>query len=200
MQAAGYGYAYPALRYGIAHLSVTMTIVLETDRLTLRRPTTDDASFFLTLVNQDSWLHYIGDHEVYDIPAAIDYILDGPIAMLEEFGYALCVMELKPGGPPIGLCGVVKRDGLALPDLGFALIDAYAGKGYASEAARACMTLARDTLKIPTLLAMALPSNQRSIRLLTRLGFRDLGTFRLNSNNPVTKLFECTLQQQAGQA
>ena len=73
-------------------------------------------------------------------------------------------------GQPVGLVGLVKRDYLPEPDLGFALLDAYAGRGLAYEAACAVLSLARAR-KLTRLLAITDPDNRRSIALLQRLGF-----------------------------
>ena len=54
-------------------------IVLETERLTLRRLTADDAPFILRLLNEPSFLRFIGDKGVRSIEDAREYIINGPI-------------------------------------------------------------------------------------------------------------------------
>ena len=146
-------------------------LILETTRLRLRRLTFADAPFILHLVNQPSWLTYIGDHEVANLEEAATYIADGPHAMLAEHGVSLCLVELKSDGTPIGLCGIVKRDTLPEPDIGFAFLESYCAQGYALEAAQATMDYAAKTLHFPRVLAITLPHNARSIKLLQRLRF-----------------------------
>src|SRR5687768_14272461 len=117
--------------------------VLETDRLVLRWVTTDDAEFILALLNDPAWLQFIGDKGVRTLEDARDYILRSPVDMYRRLGFGLYLTELKEGGVPIGLCGVLKRDGLDDVDIGFAFLPAYRAKGYGYEAASAVLAHAR---------------------------------------------------------
>jgi RimJ/RimL family protein N-acetyltransferase len=146
-------------------------LILETPRLRLRRLTLDDAPFILELVNQPSWLAFIGNHQVNSLAEAVNYIVDGPHAMLAEHGVALCLVERILDGTSLGLCGIVKRDTLPEPDIGFAFLERYSAQGYALEAAKATMDYAIQDLHLPRVLAITLPHNARSIKLLQRLGF-----------------------------
>ena len=150
---------------------------LETPRLQLRAVALSDAPFFLQLLNDPSWLENIGDREVRSNAAAEDYIRNSIWAQYRAYGYGMYAVELKAMAAPVGICGLVKRDFLSAPDLGFALLPQYAGLGYASEAARALLAHAARDLQIERLYAITKRSNERSIRLLTRLGFRHDGPF-----------------------
>jgi RimJ/RimL family protein N-acetyltransferase len=150
--------------------------VIETERLHIRPLTLDDAPFILALVTQPSWLRFIGDKGVTDVASAERYLREGPIAMQARHGFALQLVVLKEGATPIGICGLLKRDSLPDPDLGFALLDAYEGRGYAFEAASAIMQMARTTLGLRRVMAIATPDNARSAALLERLGFTPQGT------------------------
>ena len=96
--------------------------VLETERLRLRQLTVDDAAFILQLVNDPSWLRFIGDRNVRNLDDARNYILKGPIASYEKFGFGLWLVELKADGMPLGICGLLQRDTLPDVDIGFALL------------------------------------------------------------------------------
>ncbi len=149
-----------------------MTTFCESEQLRLRRAQPADAAFMLKLLNQPSWIRNIGDRGVRTLEDAERYI---DARMLEPFrtlGYGMGVIELKATGAPVGLCGLVKRDTLPDPDLGFALLDEHAGQGYALEAAAAMVQHARQVLRIPRLLAITSPGNERSGRVLEKLGFR----------------------------
>lgn len=113
--------------------------VLETDRLILRWLSPEDAEFILRLLNEPSWLRFIGDKGVRTIEDARAYILKGPIDMYSRLGFGLYLVELKEPAFPIGMCGFIKRDSLEDVDIGFAFLPAYWGKGYAYEAAAAVM-------------------------------------------------------------
>lgn len=99
---------------------------------------------------------------------------------------------------PIGMCGLFRRDGLAHPDLGYALLQAFEGHGYAMEAARACVDLALGRWAWPTLLAITSAENPRSARLLRALGFGDEGLRALPPYPGMTRFW--TLHQRGGVA
>jgi len=62
--------------------------VLETDRLILRWLKVADAEFILRLLNEPSFLRFIGDKGVRTIDDARDYLLHGPIASYESLALA----------------------------------------------------------------------------------------------------------------
>ena len=145
--------------------------VYDTERLNLRRLGTDDEAFMLELVNDPDWLRYIGDRGVRDIADARRYISDNIMAMYSRYGFGLFMVELKQGGVPIGICGLVKRETLDDVDIGFAFLPAYRNNGYAREAARATMAYATEVLHLSRVVAITTPDNTRSIALLKELGF-----------------------------
>ena len=147
-------------------------LVLETERLRLRPFTIDDAPFVLTLLNEPSFLHFIGDKKVRNLDDARQYLLTGPIATYEKHDFGLLLVELKESHTPIGMCGLLKREELPDPDIGFAFLPDYWGRGFALEAASAVMKDARERLKLNQVLAIVNPDNDASIKLLERLGLR----------------------------
>lgn len=148
-----------------------MTLI-ETDRLTLREFTLDDAPFILQLVNEPSWLENIGDKNVQSIDDACHYLMQGPMQSYQQNGYGLYLVELKRKETPVGMCGLVKRDFFEDPDVGFAFLPEYWGLGFASEAARGTMKYARETLNIDTVLGITSMDNTSSMRVLEKLGLR----------------------------
>ncbi|TLY93509.1 MAG: GNAT family N-acetyltransferase [Gammaproteobacteria bacterium] len=153
------------------------TPILETPRLQVRRVASSDGSFFLRLLNDPSWLENIGDRGVHSDADAESYIKNSIWAHYHINGYGMYAVQLKSTSLPIGICGLVKRDFLSAPDLGFALLPDYVGQGFASEAARGLMLHAQNKLGIGRLYAIARRGNYRSVRLLDRLGFRYEGPY-----------------------
>lgn len=145
-------------------------VVLQTERLRLRPFTTDDAPFVLTLLNEPSFLRFIGDKNVRTLDDARQYLLNGPMASYNIHGFGILLVELKDSNIPIGMCGLIKREELPEPDIGFAFIPDYWGRGFAFEAATAVMNDARERLKLNHILAIVNPDNDASIKLLERLG------------------------------
>jgi ribosomal-protein-alanine N-acetyltransferase len=147
-------------------------LVLETTRLTLRRLTPADAPFILELLNDPSFLRYIGDKGVRTREDAVGYITAGPIASYERHGFGLFLVELKEGRVPIGICGLLKRDWLEDVDVGFAFLPRFWSQGYARESASAVLDFGRDRWRLARILAITSPDNVASIGLLTKVGFR----------------------------
>jgi RimJ/RimL family protein N-acetyltransferase len=165
-------------------------IVLETERLILRHLDPDtDADFILRLVNEPSFLHYIGDKGVRTVVDAQRYITDGPQKSYEVNGYGLYKVELKSDGAPIGMCGLVKRDTLPDADIGFAFLENYWNNGYAYEAAAAVMRYAREELGIKRVLAITTPDNIASGKLLNKIGLRFDRLIKLTPDASEVKLF-----------
>jgi [ribosomal protein S5]-alanine N-acetyltransferase len=144
--------------------------IIKTPRLTLRHFTLDDAAFFMALVNDKDWLAYIGDRDVHSVQAARDYLEKFYLPKYDKDGFGFYLVALKTTNEPIGMCGLIKREGLNDADIGFAYLPAYRGFGYALEAARATLVYARDALFMRRLVAIATPSNASSIKLLEKLG------------------------------
>ena len=163
--------------------------VLETDRLILRHLNGDDAEFIFELVNDPSFIRFIGDKGVRTLDDARNYILKGPVASYEKFGFGLFVTELKDGNASIGICGILKRETLPHADIGFAFLPAYWNQGYAFESAAAVMDHAREILKLARVLAITSPDNEASGKLLDKIGLRFDRLVKLTDDAPEVRLF-----------
>ena len=144
--------------------------VIETERLVLRKLSIEDSAFILDLLNQPSFLRFIGDRGVRSIDDAEKYLLQGPMDSYARQGFGLYLAELKDGHIPAGICGLIKREALDDIDIGFAFLPQFWSKGYAFEASSAVMAYARDVLKLNRVVAIVAPDNERSIRVLERIG------------------------------
>jgi RimJ/RimL family protein N-acetyltransferase len=144
--------------------------VLETERLVIRHLVPGDAAFMLELLNDPSFIRNIGDRGVRDLEGARDYITRSAVASHEKHGYGLDLVALKTTADPAGICGLVRRDYLDDPDIGFAFLPRFTGLGYAVESATAVIDHARGVLKLPRVLAIVSPDNERSIRVIEKIG------------------------------
>ncbi len=161
---------------------------LTTARLNLRELTEEDAPFIFELLNEDDFLRFIGDKGVRSLCDAREYIRKGPMDSYGRHGfglYAVCVGV----GAPLGMCGLVKREGLPEPDLGFAFLERHRSQGYALESARAVLARARQVLSLPRILAITTPANLRSVGLLQKAGFAFERTIRLQEGAAELNLF-----------
>ena len=163
--------------------------ILETERLVLRRLSPDDADFILELLNQPSFLRFIGDKGVRTTEDAVRYIQTGPIASYERFGFGLYLVELKETAVPIGMCGLLKRDTLPDADVGFAFLPSYWSQGYAFEAASGVMRYGRDVLGLGRIVAITSLDNDASIRLLEKIGLKFEGLIKPSEELGEVRLF-----------
>jgi RimJ/RimL family protein N-acetyltransferase len=147
-----------------------MTVV-ETERLALREFTADDAAFILRIVNEPSFLRYIGDRGVRNLDDARKYIAEGPVAGYARDGHGLMRVDRKSDSVVLGMCGLLKRDELPGPDIGFSFLPEFWSQGYALESARGVLGHARGILGIGRILAITTRDNASSMRLLDKLGF-----------------------------
>lgn len=159
-------------------------MILETPRLSLRRLSEEDAPFMLALLNDEAFIRFIGDRKVRTLDEARDYIRNGAMASYATHGFGLYLVESKELGAPIGLCGVLKRDALPDPDLGFAFTAEHRSRGYGKEAAAATIAYARSELGIGRLAAIVSPENEPSRRLLQGLGFSFERMVRMADDEP----------------
>jgi len=163
--------------------------VLTTARLRVRGLLPSDAAFIVALLNDPAFIRNIGDRGVRTEVDALVYLATGPLASYTSHGFGLSAVELTGGGPPIGICGLLRRDELPAPDLGFAFLPEFRSQGYAFEAAAAVKADAHARLGFDTLLAIVNPDNAPSIRLLERLGFTFERMFRLAAEAKDLRLY-----------
>ena len=163
--------------------------VLETDRLVLRHLRAGDVEFVVHLLNEPSFIEHIGDKGVRTAEEANQYLLDGPLDSYERFGYGLNMVELKETGEPIGMCGLVRRENLDDADIGFAFLEQYWSNGYARESTEAVLKHAQETLGLSRIVAIVTAENQRSIKLLEKVGLTFERMIRLSEDDAELKFF-----------
>jgi RimJ/RimL family protein N-acetyltransferase len=163
--------------------------VAQTERLCLRWLDASDSAFILELVNEPSWIQFIGDKGIRTQEDALRYIRNGPAEMYERLGFGLYLVKSKETGEPIGICGLIKREALEDVDLGFAFLQRFWGRGYALEAASAVMSYGRRVLALSRVVAILSPDNHRSSKLLEKLGFNFESTVTLQPNGEELELY-----------
>ena len=167
--------------------------MIVSERLQLRQLTLNDAPFILQLLNDPDWLKYIGDKQVHNLDEAKQYIENGPRLMHANHNVSLLLVETRLHGLAVGMCGLLKRDNLECPDLGFAFMPDYRGQGFALEASQSVLNYARAQLNLPKIAAMTALDNVPSICLLEKLGFKFSEVIKFDQNDPGTRLFYLSL-------
>lgn len=162
--------------------------VLTTPRLTLRWLVPEDDAFILKLLNEPGWLRYIGDRGIRTLDDARGYI-KAPLAMIASKGFGLYCVTLRDEGTAIGLCGLLQRDTLPDPDIGFSMLSEHARKGYTAEAAAAVLRYERERHGIGRVLAITSIDNVASQNLLLGLGFVADGQVRMSNDAELLNLY-----------
>lgn len=149
-------------------MSVTFsTPTLETERLILRGPKPADAEAFVAAYAEPR-MQYAGGPK----PKREAWNFFGTeIGHWVMRGYGMFVVTLKGDDTPLGIVGHWKPNTWPETEIGWVLFsDAYEGKGYAFEAANACIDHAWHVLKWDTIVSYIDPGNAGSIKLAERLG------------------------------
>jgi len=164
-------------------------ILLETERLQLREYSKEDAAFIYELMNSEGWLTFIGDRNIISLEDAEKYIQNFYLPSYIQNGYGAYIVILKELNKPIGSCGLYKREDLEYPDVGFAFLGSYSGKGYGFEAAGAVLKHAKELFNITTVMGIVQPNNIASIRLLEKLGLKRKCTYIFKDTSEELLLF-----------
>lgn len=141
-------------------------------RLTIRPFTDTDAPFILQLLNEPNWLRFVGDREIHTVLDAKNYIHSKLHKHHEEYGYGFFLITKSSDDTPLGTCGIINREGLKFPDLGYALLKEHQGNGYIHEAAEIILDVVPRVFKMKTVDAITTAENIRSQNVLSNLDFK----------------------------
>jgi RimJ/RimL family protein N-acetyltransferase len=154
---------------------------IETQRLKLRQWTERDfGSFALFYADADN-ARYVGGKKTSE-QAWRHMALQLGHWQLKGFGY--WAVEEKNTRDFVGCVGLWQSPGWPEMELGYWLVKAQQGKGYAFEACERCKTYAREVLHARSLVSYIDPANTASIRLAQRLGATYEDTIELLSYGP----------------
>ena len=136
----------------------------------MRWLTEEDAPLMLAIWSDPAFIRHVGDRGVRDIAQARQAMRDGILRVYRDQRMGPYGLFLHGSSEAMGICGLFKRDNLEFPDIGYALLPEYGGKGFAMEAAQAVCDHARNHMGLKRLLAIVSPGHVRSIHLLEKLG------------------------------
>ena len=145
---------------------------LKTERLRMRWLEPGDEPLLLAVWNDPAFMRNVGDRGVRTLTEASEALTNGPLKLYADYGYGPYRVALEDSGEAIGICGLFKRENLDDPDIGFALLPNYCGKGLAFEAATAVAKQARGGLGLKRITAIVSPQNIASIGLIEKLGLQ----------------------------
>jgi len=169
--------------------------VLKSERLEIRPFIFDDAPFIVKLLNDKDFIKHIQDRGVRTLEDARGYLTDGPMTGYQKFGFGLCCVVEQSSQVPVGMCGILQRETLPVPDIGYAFLPVARGKGYAYEAAVEVIRHAGSTLKLERILAITNKSNIASQKLLDKLGFRFMELAQFEPESAAVPCYELRLRK-----
>lgn len=144
---------------------------LSTPRLQIVPIQESDHAFIKALMNSPGWLRYIGDRKIRDMAAAQAYIHNNLRASYIKYGHGLMKLISSVNNNTVGICGLLQRDYLNAPDLGFAILPGYEGQGYIREGSSAILQHAKSAMGLSQVHAITTLDNHRCHHLLERLQF-----------------------------
>lgn len=163
--------------------------VLTTARLRLRWFEEADAPFVVELLNEPAWIRHIYDAQVRTAPQAVAWIRDRLLKRYWLLGYGFWAVERLADGQILGLAGLIKRDGLEHPDIGYGFPARFWGHGYAREAAAATFDYARQVLGLRDLMGTTGVDNHASGRVLMAIGLRDCGVMQTAAHDDPSHVY-----------
>jgi ribosomal-protein-alanine N-acetyltransferase len=148
-----------------------MDAVINTDRLLLRLFTVNDADLIFKLNKDDKVTRYT--HDPINDPEHAKQVLEQNILpQYALYNYGRWAVHVKPGLDFIGWCGLKFRPEKNEVDLGYRLKRSAWSKGYATEAAYACIRYGFEKLKIQKITGRSEPANINSWRVLEKCGLQ----------------------------
>ncbi|MCB9700540.1 MAG: GNAT family N-acetyltransferase [Myxococcales bacterium] len=163
--------------------------ILMSARLRLRPLVEGDVDFLIALYGDPDFIRFVGDRGIRDRPAALAYLRNGAWASYEAHGFGPWAIERLGERGPIGICGLYRRATLDAPDLGYALLPAGRGRGFAREAGRAALEWAEDALGLRRILAITTDEHRASQRVLEALGMHLEGHVRIPGDDADLRLY-----------
>jgi RimJ/RimL family protein N-acetyltransferase len=164
-------------------------IILETERLTLSQLAIGDAPFILELMNEPGFIEFVADRGLRSEADAAGFLSEKILPNYERLGFGFYRVILKQSETALGICGLVKRETLDDPDIGFAILERFCGNGYAYEAAVAVMEYGRTALGLAHICGVTAPHNWVSQHLLQKLGLKFQRRFHLPGYGTESLLF-----------
>ena len=130
---------------------------------------------------------YTGDGGVVSKKEIERRIIENVLGDYQKHGFGRLAVELKGENKFIGFTGLKYLEDMNEVDLGYRFMKKYWGKGIATESAQACVNLGFNTLGLKRIIAMVLPENKGSIRVLEKLNFEYEG--EIIEDNQLAKIY-----------
>ena len=148
-----------------------MTKILETTRLILRTWTLADAANLFEICRDDEVMKYVGTGKGYKTLKEAEDFLVWVATYQKENGFCRWAVLEKSSGEIVGSCGFARPHGTEEIELGYLLARKHWGRGFATEAADACLQFGFEKLNFREIIAMTDLENTASQKVLEKIGF-----------------------------
>lgn len=147
------------------------SLVLETERLRLRRFRETDVDAIFAIIGDDVAMKYY--QRTFNRRDAEEWV-ERNLRRYFEYGAGFFAVMLKESDDVIGDCGIIQQnvEGEPLMEVGYHFRRDQWGNGYATEAARACMGLAFHALGAEKVISLIRAANLPSRKVAERNGMR----------------------------
>jgi ribosomal-protein-alanine N-acetyltransferase len=170
---------------------------IETERLLIRPMQPDDAEPLWEILRDPSTWEFIGPQQVQSLEEARGFV-ERKAAYHDEHGFAMWTVVERESGRAVGDCGLQLLEGGPDVELGYHMSAAFRGRGYTTEAARACLAYGLDGLGLASIVAVAWPGHTASQRVMQKCGMRLVGPGSHYGHETV--VYELTREELAAQA
>lgn len=168
-----------------------MVVITETERLILKVFENSDVESMKTF-----W----GDPEVMEqCNGAIPHeqlikVQEGYTRCHEVNNLSVYAVVEKESGNVVGAAGFNVQDTNEPVELIYHFAKSAWGKGYATEAAMACVNYAKHHPKVKKIFASADPNNRGSLKILEKIGFDYIGMKRFDDTNQEEPYYEMSIK------
>lgn len=155
-----------------------MKAIIETERLILREWTPEDEEVLFVLTSDADVMRHIGDGRAWCNVERVRSWIERTRASYAERGYGHWAVVEKRLGAAVGSCGLTYLSAYDEVDLGYLFTPSVWGRGYATEAAGACLRYGFERLGLAEVTANIDEDHHVSRRVLEKIGFEYRGPRR----------------------
>ena len=160
-----------------------MKIILETERLILREWTLGNARELFEICRDAEVMLYIGTGKPYETIEETEKFLRWAVEYQKANGFCRWAVVEKSSAKIVGSCGFAYTYGMPEPELGYLFGRGFWGKGFATEAARACLNYGFGKLDFREIIAITDLENTASRRVLEKIGFARRGVEKIDGED-----------------
>ena len=173
-------------------MSTQTGVILETERLVVREWTPEDEGALFEMCSVPEVMRYIGDGRAWTERGRARAWLERAMAGYRANGYGRWAVVEKASGRVVGSCGYSPLGDPPVLDFGYVFERASWGKGYATEAARACLRYGFEQLGFEEVVADTDVEHHASRRVLEKLGFEYRGMRRFDGDDEDSAVYVAT--------